>query len=279
VVGGHYYIDTQPIHETDFARDPEHPILSSGIGEMLGATPDSRKIHLRPPDGTLPPDGVVVGEAATTAHLVSWAKRLDDRTLPAGAAEFLTAVLLTRPGLGGNERAPRLDLDDFPRTLFVSGSSSSYSRQFSQYLEENGIPVYRAPKQLLEARDLPDGLIEAQVRFVSDSLRSIPLARVCIDLPLRREPSVARRLTLYLTRVVKEILNNRTVDHLCVEGGDTISALVRSLGWSKLSVLDEWAPGVVALQPVASKGPILTSKPGSYRWPRRILALIKPEIH
>jgi hypothetical protein len=57
-----------------------------------------------------------------------------------------------------------------------------------------------------------------------------------------------------------------------VEGGATAAALVRRLGWVRLSVCQEWATGVVSLEIKGQAQPLVTMKPGSYAWPEEIVA-------
>jgi hypothetical protein len=43
--------------------------------------------------------------------------------------------------------------------------------------------------------------------------------------------------------------------------------VIRRLGWTRLTVLRELAPGVVSLRAEEPQAPPLTMKPGSYAWP------------
>jgi uncharacterized protein YgbK (DUF1537 family) len=52
-----------------------------------------------------------------------------------------------------------------------------------------------------------------------------------------------------------------------VEGGATAAKLVRDLGWQRLNVLRELAPGVVTLGAADGGECAMTMKPGSYSWP------------
>jgi len=274
VRGGHYFVGNQPIHETDFARDPEHPISSSNVVEMLGEEVNSKKISLCSRGSPLPSEGIIVGDVSDVTDLASWANRLDQTTLPAGGAEFLSALLAVY-GQSANKKAMQsLDLCPSPRTLFVSGSSSSYSREFSRLLETRGVPVHQAPEPLQDPNISPAQLVKEWGEKVSDSLRSHRLARVCIDLPVQQDPTLARHLISCLIQSVERILDLAQVGHLCVEGGETLSRLVRRLTWHRLSVRSELAPGVVTMQPRIPGSPLVTAKPGSYEWPREILASI-----
>ena len=83
-------------------------------------------------------------------------------------------------------------------------------------------------------------------------------------------PDLPHVLTEHICRLVGQVLRRRTVDRLFVEGGGTASALARHLKWRRMTVCREYAPGVVALRPHGRTRPVLTIKPGSYRWPEDV---------
>jgi hypothetical protein len=43
------------------------------------------------------------------------------------------------------------------------------------------------------------------------------------------------------------------------------------MGWHRLAVKEELAPGVVTLSVIGSASELLTLKPGSYRWPESLI--------
>jgi uncharacterized protein YgbK (DUF1537 family) len=73
-----------------------------------------------------------------------------------------------------------------------------------------------------------------------------------------------------LARLASAAMQQVVVSQVFAEGGATAACLLRELGSHQLSVVGEWAPGVVMLQPGGRKGPRLTLKPGSYTWPDAI---------
>jgi D-threonate/D-erythronate kinase len=77
---GEYYVNGQPLHQTAFANDPEHPRLSAKVTELLG--------------GDLA--GVRTPDAETTNDLDHHAVTVDAQTLPAGGVEFFEALLRAR---------------------------------------------------------------------------------------------------------------------------------------------------------------------------------------
>ena len=83
---GRYFVGKKPIHETEFAREPEHPRTSAKILELLGQ-PKTVPIQICGIKETLPKSGIIVGETATPSDLRHWAGRRDAKTAVAGAAE------------------------------------------------------------------------------------------------------------------------------------------------------------------------------------------------
>jgi uncharacterized protein YgbK (DUF1537 family) len=75
-----------------------------------------------------------------------------------------------------------------------------------------------------------------------------------------------RLLAVHLVQLAAIVLRRAEIGRVCAEGGATAVALVRRMGWRRLSVLRECAPGVATLA-VEGGGPLLTIKPGSYSWP------------
>ena len=47
--------------------------------------------------------------------------------------------------------------------------------------------------------------------------------------------------------------------------------LARGMGWHRLAVKSELAPGVVTLSVIGGGSPLLTIKPGSYAWPEGVV--------
>src|ERR1700748_3559379 len=85
---GHYFFNGLPIHQSSFAEDPEFPIGSSAIRDMLSASVAMRKVA-----DDLPATGIVVGEVLDDGDLEAWSKRIQPGVLLAGASGFFSAIL------------------------------------------------------------------------------------------------------------------------------------------------------------------------------------------
>ena len=94
-----------------------------------------------------------------------------------------------------------------------------------------------------------------------------------VGLPPVRDVSLAELLATHLVRVAEAVLRKADVGHVFAEGGATAVALARRMGWRRLAVKSELAPGVVTLSVIGGGSPLLTIKPGSYAWPAAIVRM------
>jgi len=281
ISGRHYFINGRPLHKTDFARDPEYPATTSDVLAILGPA-GSWPVHVLQPGEAMPDRGILVGEATSDADLAAWASRLDDNTLPAGAAQFFAVFLIA----AGFELAEATSIEvkatESATALFVCGSTSSYTRSFCKRCEARGIPVLRMSRDLFERSRVqaassedcnnaqPARLIREWADATVRALETHPRTVVAIDQPLCRDPGLPHVLSSHLGELVEQVIHARPVDHLFAEGGATAVALVRRFGWKRLKVRREWASGVVCMQIAGQTRPLLTMKPGSYAWPDEV---------
>lgn len=110
---GLYFIDNVPLHETVFARDPDHPRNSSRIRELVGATPRLLIPDIRTIDD-IPP-------------------QVAEDILPAGAADFFSSLLPAGE--------PVLQPAGTSRTLFLCGSLAAWESGRSEQMRNEGVTV------------------------------------------------------------------------------------------------------------------------------------------
>ncbi|MDA1275333.1 MAG: hypothetical protein O2960_14995 [Verrucomicrobia bacterium] len=277
--GGQYYINEVPIHQTGFKNDPEYPCRSSSVVDILGTT-GLCPISVCRVDEPIPDEGIIIGEVSNRKELHAWAARLDETTLPAGAAEFFAVILETRGfqpiafGGKGDVRSPdgkesgfrsAGSTEDF-RELFVCGSASESTERFLKDARARGVAVLSMPRKLAESGSKID---EAKTQWLEETLnvfRVKPRVIVAIDCPLNREPNIAERLLEHLIRHVEAVLERVKVHAVFVEGGATAARLMERMRWTRLDMVREFTQGVVSLLPHGHSRPVVTMKPGSYVW-------------
>jgi uncharacterized protein YgbK (DUF1537 family) len=259
IEGGHYFVGGRLLNETEFARDPRHPRLSSKLSELLDA-PAALRLWVRRPEDGLPERALVIGEAASAEDLRQWAALRNGRWLMAGGAEFFAAQL----------RLPASDLpaEHLPgRELFVCGSSSEATRNFVAHQQAQGVRVFSLPLELAAGGSFDAGRMAWLVDRVVEALESTTRVVLCVGLPLVTDTTTAEMLARQLVRVAERVIQCARVPHVLAEGGATAVALARQMGWRRLQVTAVIAPGVVRLSPETKDLTSFTIKPGSYPWP------------
>jgi uncharacterized protein YgbK (DUF1537 family) len=263
---GRYWVRDKPIHRTEFALDPEYPRKSSHVLQLL-KPPEHFQIQVISTRARLPDTGIAVGEAATLREVQRWASLHDSQTLRAGGADFFNASL----AVDGKELPTPVEeilpIQTAHRELFVCGTPSKTARQFLMTARQRKIPVFSLPLELSWGAEFSPVAAAAIGRRAVAAFQSHRRVILSVGLPLVRETAAARRLSGCLADICALILQQAKVERVFAEGGTTATELVRRIGWGRLSVMRELAPGVATLAVEGDKSLLLTIKPGSYLWP------------
>ncbi len=265
---GHYFVRGRPINKTEFARDPEYPRRSSQVVRLLAA-PDSFLLRVVNGDRSLTPGAIVIGEAATPADVQSWAACWDASVLPAGGSEFFNALLAGRtpPRPAAEPATEPAASVPLGREFFISGTSTQSARQFVQGEKRRKTPVFSLPHELIWGAEFTPAAAAAVAQRVVDGFEHHSRVILAVGLPKVRDVAVARQLSKSLVCVAGEVLRRVLITRVYAEGGATAAELVRCMGWSRLTVLRELAPGVATLAVDEGNALWLTIKPGTYAWP------------
>ncbi|MGW2180382.1 four-carbon acid sugar kinase family protein [Streptomyces sp. NPDC001732] len=257
------YVRGVRVHESDFARDPVHPVrcsdLTAVFPEAVAIGPDrAAELPELVGDG-----GLIVCSATSDAdldRLVAAVPRLDD-VLWVGSPGLAAALArrCTRvPAAGAPlpvspaSAAPAVPTVPIPvvpvpvgpvpgatvpvpaparRPLVVVGSANPATRRQLAALHN------RADVQGVAVGDDPAATAEA--------LRGLTAPVLTLRTPdERRTPTTARALARSLAAVVRTLTEERLVDALVVTGGETAVTVLRSLGITGIDLLDEPEPGV-----------------------------------
>lgn len=261
---GQYFVKGKPIHKTEFARDPEYPRRSSQVLRMLAA-PEIFLLRVTNGERALAAGTIVIGEAATPADVRSWAEFFDPAMLPAGGSEFFNA-LLTGRGSPRSENDAIFEAATGP-DFFISGTSTRQARQFILAEKRRKIPVFTLPQELAWGAEFTPGAVTAVAQRVMAGFQGQTRVILAVGLPSVHDLVIARQLSKCVVRVAEQVMRQVQVARVFAEGGATAAELVRRMGWSRLTVLRELAPGVATLAVDSGESLQLTIKPGSYAWP------------
>jgi uncharacterized protein YgbK (DUF1537 family) len=245
VRGGHIFVKGQPLHATDFARDPDHPRTTSAVAELLGSGPS----------------GVSAPDAESEADLARHAASVGDGTLAAGGVDFFAAMLAQRgravaasPMASNAADRPPGKGEPPPLTLVICGSKAAWGKRQRQAAERR-IPTFR----------LGNGAEEMAAAFRTSRCVLVGVGE--LDAPRGAPGSTAIGA---LANASARVLRDVPVERVLLEGGATASAVVRELGWTRLSACGADEPGVCTLRPFGMALPLLSVKPGSYDWPANL---------
>ncbi len=262
IVDGRYMFHNQPIHQSSFAHDPEFPIASSIITDMLRTK--NEVVHVLKSDEALPEEGFIVGEVQTGSDLSSWAKRLTANTLAAGAAGFFEAILQE---LNYTPIATVKRTKSFKQPfLFVCGTTFQKSRDAIKKEKEKGGPVTYMPTNIIKESNPSKEQYNKWTNEIISLIRLHKTAIVAIDSQSAEEAS-ALALREHIANVVADVLQRTDVHELFLEGGSTAAAILRRSGISNFQPAEQLAPGVIRMQANSNQTLFFTLKPGSYDWP------------
>jgi uncharacterized protein YgbK (DUF1537 family) len=263
---GQYFVHGKLIHKTEFARDPEYPRRSSQVLHLL-KVPEEYPLRLVQDERLLFDRSIVIGEAALSADVREWASIFErEGTLAAGGAEFFNALLDREKPVNGN--AVKNPPSPPPgRELFVCGVSTVSCRKFVSAARRNKQPVFTLPVELVWGAEFTPATVAAVTRRVVAAFESHSRVILAVGLPNVRHVEVAKRLSQNVVDLAERVIKSVPVARVFAEGGATAAELVRRMGWSRLTVEREVAPGVATLTVEHDQPLLLTIKPGTYTWP------------
>jgi len=243
ISNGEYFIEGKKITETGFVNDPEFPVSSAVIKDML----HDETVQLARHDDWLPVEGIVVGEAETTADVQCWAAAIDDSWMLVGAGDLYTALLEKDHG---QVEQPGYHLQ-LPH-LYVCGTAFEDRKAFVKQLD---CCAYLPGDVTAEWLQQTASIIKEQKKLV-------------IAIEESNETALVLRTTM--ARAVKEMVTRENIKEIFIEGGSTAAAVLEELGIKMLIPVNELSRGVVRMR---TGDLFITFKPGSYQLPEEILKL------
>lgn len=235
---GKYYINKVPLHETDFRFDPEFPVSTSDVRQIL------KDCHYLTLDGVLQ-EGINIAEAASAEDIKKQIGKIDKHTFCAGAADLFTELFTHGQQFG----ILQIESED-SQLLIVQGSTQSKDLSGTTFFKSHNVQLCPMPDDVFDGNDRTDW---------------IKPGNICLTIPQKRNnPTWCKTI---MARTVKAALEesqrNGEPILLIIEGGATAFAVLNELGWTEFEVAGQLAPGVVAFNNHANK---IILKPGSYPW-------------
>ena len=264
IVEGEYFVNEQPLHQTNFANDPEFPArTSSVIGLLEGKDVD---VNSQKHTDVLKTKGIIIGDTANAGDLKAWASVANNSITLAGSAGFFTALLdkVIKP----NTKEQAIAREFKQPMLIISGTAFKNSADAIKKLKQQGEPVSYMSADIVRADSFEIKKYQDWSLEIAAYITTFGKAIIAID-PLDTQgvtdqASILRDKTAIVTSMV---FKQTPISELVIEGGSTASAVFKHLGILKMQPVEELAPGVVRMRVVNDPGLYITIKPGSYAWP------------
>jgi len=267
IVNGQYLLNGQPLHQSNFANDPDFPVKSSSVIELLDGK--GLKVSSQKHTETLNYEGIVIGDAADHNDLKAWTNRVNRNMIIAGAANFFTALLdkLVIPDEQSQQIKPRAFKQP---TLIVSGTAFKKSADAIKKLRHDGFPVSYMPENIIRESEINEAeYFQWRDQIIAD-IAKFGKTIIAIDPQNSINANQSRTLRQKTAVIVDLVFKQIQINELLIEGGSTAAAILKQLGISKIYPVQELAPGVIRMSADDDSELYITIKPGSYAWPQSV---------
>jgi D-threonate/D-erythronate kinase len=256
---GNYYIHNVPVHQTGFSLDPEFPVRSSLVADIL-ADSEIPVAIIKKDDGDLQ-EGISVGEAENMEDVVLWSKRRTADVFVAGGASFFDALLQTSGYRQSQNRFLSLQLLE-PMVLI---SGTTFNQNVARIDSYKKYTSYM-PQGIFLSKFIHEDAINKWADDVVIKLTSYKKGIVAIGNEgfKTADSSLLRQK---LSEVTRAILYKVPISELLIEGGATAYSIIQHLGFKSFYPTDELSQGVVRMAVSGIPDLFITIKPGSYNWP------------
>jgi D-threonate/D-erythronate kinase len=253
IINGIYYIDGIPLHQTSFSNDPDFPVTSSNVKEILlkHLTVDSN---------------ITIADAASKDDLKCAARLKNHETILAGSAAFFSAFL---ESMGYQPLTDKTAIPELKNALFVRGSAFARSRdEVKNTAASSSYVTYLSPL-IINASDYQRKLDNYASEMIS-VLKKGENAIVAIGEPVLQGKKAADKIKNLMSEVVRNVLTEVNINELVIEGGATTAAILSKLNYTQFEPTFEFAPGVVRMKIRNKSNMYITIKPGSYQFPEQV---------
>lgn len=272
---GIYYVDEVPLADTFFATDPQYPISSSNVKDILKN--ELEEIQLVSVGDQLPEKGLLFGNVIDNKEMEAWGELVDGETLLAGGAGFFdTLIKKYHPDIV-KDAAYKYRMGE--KTLFVFGSTFPKSEKLIDQLYELGMSIINMPEALYLNEDKEDAALNEWMLQVVEKLVQNQKVIVTINHEPSHETNQGVAVKEIVGELVKRVADRVAIDDLLIEGGDTASVILKHLGISRLYPFKELGHGVIQMKVDNFPEMCITTKPGSYFWPEEIILNGNKQYH
>jgi uncharacterized protein YgbK (DUF1537 family) len=267
IVKGQYFVDSLPLNETSFSDDPEFPVGSANVTEIV--KPSEFDVFSKGLTDLFPDTGMIIADVTTPEELTEWAKKVNPEMVVAGGSGFFDALLGTmyrRKITPGHS-----DLSFGESSLFIFGSMYPKQPSMLEKFYNNKVVRINMPEGVYYNTDQYAGLMAEWAKQITDQLNNGCSVMITIDHQPENEPGLSLRLRESIGQVVSIVEENYELNDLFIEGGATTSMVLKYLHVNKLHPFNEADFGVIQMKAEGYPKLCVTTKPGSYLWPEHLV--------
>lgn len=266
IENGQYFIDSLPLNETSFADDPDFPVRSACVTDIVQSS-EFPVFSLGLKD-KWPDSGLIIANVTNPEELTELATMINSEMVVAGGSDFFGELLGTiyqpkaSPALG--------DLSFGESSLFVFGSTFPKSASLLEKFDDNQIVRMNMPEGLYYDTGSFFDLLDEWSGQVAGQLRNGYSVLVTIDHQPLDEPGLSLRLRESIGQLVAKVEDRFNLTDLFIEGGATTSVVLKHLNVMKLFPFNEADFGIIQMKAEGYPNLCITTKPGSYLWPDNV---------
>lgn len=254
IEGGTYLIDGTPLHQTAFRYDPEYPVQTADVTEIL-----SPANHLTIGDPLV--KGINIADGKDEEEVIRQLEKHTRGVLLAGGG-FAFDCLLRQMDHNKETIPYTLPPNKHTKTIVVCGSTQSKEIHHLPFFLQHDTTVISMPENVFHGED-PTTWME---KSTNDYLHhEVTILRIGHEAVTTKE--YATRLKETMALLTTQMISEETPYQLIIEGGATAYCILQSLGWHHFAIKKEIAPGVVCMTyHDATSSVDIILKPGSYPW-------------
>ena len=255
---GVHYVDGVPVAESVFGKDPFEPVKASVVTEIIGGQTEAPVVLHRLDEAAAPAaPGIQVYDASTDEDLARIGRELGSEHLhlSAGCAGF-AAALANILGLNG----PKPQMPRLPSNFFVAcGSVNPVTLRQMRKAEQDGfVHIHLEPVQKLEPAWLGSEDCGIKIRIWLEQARNSGRCILDVNDPMGQNDTAVYakahglttedlriRISTQLAHLMKRLLDGGLDTTILCTGGDTLLALMRTVGVAELTPVRELTTGAV----------------------------------
>jgi D-threonate/D-erythronate kinase len=267
IIQGQYFVDSQPLNETSFAYDPEFPVRTSTVANIV--KPSEYAVFSVGLNDNLPDEGILIADVTGPDELNEWVGKINQEMILAGGSGFFDALL----GSMFPSKLPAAppDLSFGESSLFVFGSMYPKPAVMLEKFYSNKVVKINMPEGIYYNTERYSELMDEWSDQIINQLKTSTSVMVTIDHQPVNEAGLQHRLRESIGRLVCSIQSQFDLNDLFIEGGATTSVILKYLHINKLFPFNEADFGVIQMKAEGYPDLCITTKPGSYLWPEQVV--------